>query len=127
MSKPSWSSSRPSRRSGGRPGRARWISARASAAGASYATLKRRLPASAKESWRHKLAAACAAHPGLGPASLVLYDVSTLYFEAGQGDGFRGWSRRSRSGCSPTPLGLTDAHIADIFVRVDRYGRPPGV
>ena len=22
---------------------------------------------------------------------------------------------------------LTDAHIADIFVRVDRYGRPPGV
>jgi N-carbamoylputrescine amidase len=22
---------------------------------------------------------------------------------------------------------LTDAHIADIFVRVDRYARPPGV
>jgi hypothetical protein len=22
---------------------------------------------------------------------------------------------------------LTDAHIADIFVRVDRYGRSPGV
>jgi hypothetical protein len=48
-------------------------------------------------------AAACAAHAGLGPASLVLYDVSTLYFKAGQGDGFRepgfrrsgGWSRRS--------------------------------
>jgi hypothetical protein len=22
---------------------------------------------------------------------------------------------------------LTDAQVADIFVRVDRYGRPPGV
>jgi hypothetical protein len=25
----------------------------------------------------------------LGPASLVLYDVSTLYFETDAGDGFR--------------------------------------
>lgn len=31
----------------------------------------------------------CAAHAGLGPASLVLYDVSTLYFEIGEGDGLR--------------------------------------
>jgi hypothetical protein len=42
-----------------------------------------------EESWRHKLAAACAAHAGLGPASLVLYEGSTLSFGAGQGDGFR--------------------------------------
>jgi hypothetical protein len=49
----------------------------------SYATLKRRLPAYAKEAWRRKISAACAAHAGLGPASLVLYDVSTLYFETG--------------------------------------------
>jgi hypothetical protein len=28
-------------------------------------------------------------HVRLGPASLVLYDVSTLYFETDQGDGFR--------------------------------------
>ena len=33
-----------------------------------YATLKRRLPAFAKESWRQKLAAACARTADLGPA-----------------------------------------------------------
>jgi Transposase DDE domain len=65
---------------------------------ASYATLKRRLPAYAKDSWRRELAAACAAHAGLGPASLVLYDVSTLYFETDAGDGFResGFSKERR-------------------------------
>jgi len=56
---------------------------------ASYATVKRRLPVFATETWREKLAAACAAHAALGPASLVLYDVSTLYFETHEGDGFR--------------------------------------
>jgi hypothetical protein len=65
---------------------------------ASYATLKRRLPAYAQASWRQKLSAACAAHAGLGPASLVLYDVSTLYFETDAGDGFRepGFSKERR-------------------------------
>jgi hypothetical protein len=80
---------------------------------ASYATLKRRLPAYAKAAWRQKLCAACAVHAGLGPASLVLYDVSTLYFETDAGDGFReggcprnaAWSRRSPSACSPTGPG----------------------
>ncbi|HEX5297451.1 MAG TPA: IS1634 family transposase, partial [Streptosporangiaceae bacterium] len=64
----------------------------------SYATLKRRLPAYAKDAWRRKLAAACAAHASLGPASLVLYDVSTLYFETDEGDGFResGFSKERR-------------------------------
>jgi hypothetical protein len=64
----------------------------------SYATLRRRLPAYAKEPWRRGLSAACAAHAGLGPASLVLYDVSTLYFETDQGDGFResGFSKERR-------------------------------
>jgi hypothetical protein len=47
-------------------------------AGPSYATLKRRLRGYAKETFRQELSAACAAHAGLGPASLVLYDVSTL-------------------------------------------------
>jgi len=37
----------------------------------SYATLKARLPAYATETWRQQLSAACAAHAGLGPASLV--------------------------------------------------------
>jgi hypothetical protein len=65
---------------------------------ASYRTLKRRLPAYAEEAWRQGLSEACAAHARLGPASLVLYDVSTLYFEADQGDGFRepGFSKERR-------------------------------
>jgi len=64
----------------------------------SYATLKRRLPSYAKETWRGKLSAACTAHVRLGRASLVLYDVSTLYFETGKGDGFRepGFSKERR-------------------------------
>ncbi|MFB9728715.1 IS1634 family transposase [Haloechinothrix salitolerans] len=64
----------------------------------SYATVKRHLPVYAQESWRERLAAVCAAHAGLGPASLVLYDVSTLYFETDAGDGFRepGFSKERR-------------------------------
>ena len=70
----------------------------AGAAAASYRTVTRRLPVYAKESWRQALSAACAAHAGLGPASLVLYDVSTLYFETDAGDGFRepGFSKERR-------------------------------
>jgi hypothetical protein len=45
---------------------------------ASCPTMKRRLPAYAQEEWRQRLPEACAAHARLGPASLVLYDVSTL-------------------------------------------------
>jgi hypothetical protein len=64
----------------------------------SYRTLKRRLPAYAQEAWRQRLSQACAAHAKLGPASLVLYDVTTLYFETDQGDGFRepGFSKERR-------------------------------
>ena len=67
-------------------------------AGPSYPTLNRRLPAWAEDSWRQGLSEACAAHAGLGPASLVLYDVSTLYFETDAGDGFRepGFSKERR-------------------------------
>jgi hypothetical protein len=67
-------------------------------AAASCRTLKRRLPAYAEQAWRQRLSAACAAHAGLGPASLVLYDVSTLYFETDTGDGFRepGFSKERR-------------------------------
>jgi hypothetical protein len=42
----------------------------------SHATLKRRLPAYAKEAWRRKISAACAAHAGLGRASLPLLSVT---------------------------------------------------
>jgi hypothetical protein len=64
----------------------------------SYATIKRRLPVYAKPAWRQALAAASAAHAGLGPTSLVLFDVSTLYFETDAGDGFRerGFSKERR-------------------------------
>jgi hypothetical protein len=64
----------------------------------SYATVKRRLPAFAQHEWRQRLSAACAAHARLGPASLVLYDVTTLWFETDKGDGFResGFSKERR-------------------------------
>ncbi len=70
----------------------------AGVASASYATVKRCLPEYAREAWRQRLSAACAAFAGLGPASLVLYDVSTLYFETDRGDGFRepGFSKERR-------------------------------
>ena len=42
----------------------------AGVAPASYATVKRRLPTHAQESWRQRLSEACAAHARLGPASL---------------------------------------------------------
>ncbi len=78
---------------------------------ASYATVKRRLPTYAKPSWRQALAGACATHAGLGPASLVLFDVSTLYFETDAGDGFResGFSKERRLEPQITLGLLTDA------------------
>jgi hypothetical protein len=56
---------------------------------ASYRAMNWRLPVYAQDSWRQKLAAACARRAALGPSSLVLYDVTTLYFETDTGDGFR--------------------------------------
>jgi hypothetical protein len=45
----------------------------------SYATLMRRLHRYADDAWRHRLAAACAAHARFGPTSLVLYYVSVRH------------------------------------------------
>jgi hypothetical protein len=83
----------------------------AGVAAPSYATLKRRLPAYAADAWRERLSALCAAHARLGPASLVLYDVSTLYFETDAGDGFResGFSKERRLEPQITIGLLTDA------------------
>jgi len=80
-------------------------------AGASYPTINRRLPVYAEDAWRTKLARACAAHAGLGPATLVLYDVTTLYFETDAGDGFResGFSKERRLEPQITVGLLTDA------------------
>ncbi len=74
------------------------VLAEAGLAAASYPTVNRRLPVYARDAWRQRLSAACAAHARLGPASLVLYDVSTLYFETDAGDGFRepGFSKERR-------------------------------
>ena len=84
----------------------------------SYATLKRRLPAYAEDGFRRKLGAACAAHAGLGPTSLVLYDVSTLYFETDAGDGFRepGFSKERRLEPQITVGLLTDASGFPLMV-----------
>ena len=78
---------------------------------ASYATVKRRLPRYARPGWRQALAAVSAAHARLGPASLVLFDVSTLYFETDAGDGFRepGFSKERRLEPQITLGLLTDA------------------
>jgi hypothetical protein len=77
----------------------------------SYPTLNRHLPGYATEQFRRKLAAAGARHAQLGPASLVLYDVSTLYFETDAGDGFRepGFSQERRLEPQITIGLLTDA------------------
>ena len=78
----------------------------------SYATVKRRLPTYATEEFRHRLAEALAARADLGPHALVLFDVSTLYFETDQGDGFRepGFSKERRLEPQITIGLLTDAH-----------------
>ena len=77
---------------------------------ASYATVNRRLPVYAKPS-PASLSTACAAQPGWGRPSLVLFDVSTLYFETDAGDGFRepGFSKERRLEPQITLGLLTDA------------------
>ena len=64
----------------------------------SYPTLRRRLPRYAELEFRQRLSGACAASTSLGPAALLLYDVTTLFYHADQGDGFResGYSKERR-------------------------------
>ena len=85
---------------------------------ASYPTIKRRLPAYATPQWRAQVAQACAGHVGLGPATLVLYDVTTLYFETDEGDGFRepGFSKERRLEPQITVGLLTDARGFPLMV-----------
>ncbi len=84
----------------------------------SYPTIKRRLPSYASDAWRARVAQACAAHVGLGPATLVLYDVTTLYFETDEGDGFRepGFSKERRLEPQITVGLLTDARGFPLMV-----------
>jgi hypothetical protein len=84
----------------------------------SYRTIVRRLPGYASDEWRQRLAQACAAHVGLGPATLVIYDVTTLYFETDEGDGFRepGFSKERRLEPQITVGLLTDARGFPLMV-----------
>jgi len=88
-----------------------WVLAEAGVATVSYPTITRRLRVYSAEGWRERLAAACAKHAALGPATLVLYDVTTLYFETHQGDGFResGFCKERRVEPQITVGLLTDA------------------
>jgi hypothetical protein len=92
----------------------------------SYPTLNRRLSGYAEDGFRRKLAKACAAHARLGPASLVLYDVSTLYFETDTGDGFRepGFSKERRLEPQITIGLLTDAAGFPLMVEAFEGTRP---
>ena len=67
-----------------------------------------------------------AAHAKLGPASLVLYDVSTLYFETDVGDGFRepGFSKERRLEPQITIGLLTDASGFPLMVNASKATRP---
>jgi hypothetical protein len=84
----------------------------------SYPTINRRLPSFATQQWRQRLAAACAAHVELGPATLVIYDVTTLYFEIDEGDGFRepGFSKERRLEPQITVGLLTDARGFPLMI-----------
>lgn len=65
------------------------VLAEAGAESASYSTIKRRLPRYATDEFRDAVTSVCADTAGIGPTSLVLYDVTTLYWESDEGDGFR--------------------------------------
>ena len=83
---------------------------------ASYATLKRVLGRAAAGGYRDQVAAACFAHAAQrGDISLVLYDVTTLYFEAEKEDELRrvGYSKERR----------VDPQIV-VGLLVDRGGFP---
>ena len=81
-------------------------------ASASYPTINRRLPAYATGGFRDALTRACATHAGIGPGVLVLFDVTTLYFETDEGDDFRkpGFSKERRLEPQITVGLLSDAH-----------------
>lgn len=84
----------------------------------SYRTVKRRLPGYATVEFRNALSGALAARAPLGPSALVLYDVTTLWFETDTGDGFRepGFSKERRLEPQITVGLLTDATGAPLMV-----------
>lgn len=82
----------------------------------SYSTIQRRLRAVIEDDYRDQLAAACFTHAqASGDISLVLYDVTTLYFEAEKEDDLRkvGFSKERR----------VDPQVV-VGLLVDRQGFP---
>lgn len=82
----------------------------------SYATMKRTLARAGTGNYRDQIAATCFEHASTsGDISLVLYDVTTLYFEAEKEDGLRkvGYSKERR----------VDPQIV-VGLLVDRRGFP---
>lgn len=88
---------------------------------ASYSTIKRRLPVFATDSFRDVLARVLVSNAQLGPAALVLYDVTTRYYEVHEGDGFRepGFSKEWRLEPQITVGLLTDA--SGLPLRVEAF------
>ncbi|MEY8567308.1 hypothetical protein AALF15_12150 [Corynebacteriaceae bacterium 7-707] len=84
----------------------------AGAHSASYSTNNRRLPLYATDEFRDAVSSVFADHAGIGPTSLVLYDVTTLYWESDEGDGFRepGFSKERRIDPQVTVGMLTDVN-----------------
>jgi hypothetical protein len=64
----------------------------------SYSTIQRRLRECVEGGWRGRLEDACAAHARVSHLRFCLYDVTTLYWETHEGDGFRepGFSKERR-------------------------------
>jgi len=87
----------------------------------SYRTVKRRLRGYAKPEWRDRLSGACAATAQLGPSALILYDVTTLWFETDTGDGFRepGFSKERRLDPQITVGLLTD--VTGMPLMIDAF------
>ena len=92
----------------------------------SYRTVKRRLPGYAKQEWRDRLSGICAAAAQLGPSALILYDVTTLWFDTDTGDGFRepGFSKERRLEPQITVGLLTDA--TGMPLMIDAFEGEPG-
>ena len=90
----------------------------AGVAAGSYRTVRRRLPGYSTTEFRDRMAGVLAAHADLGPSSLVLFDVSTLYFESDKPDGFRepGFSKERRLEPQILVGALTDAAGFPLWV-----------
>jgi hypothetical protein len=64
----------------------------------SYSTIQRRLRECVEKGWRGRLEVACARTAKVSELRFCLYDVTTLYWETHEGDGFRepGFSKERR-------------------------------